>query len=142
MYEGRSRLPNRYARVPGLLESLVEVFLTVPNYASISSAYGTILNLGANNTTLTPDLEMTPSQNFYSNLWLGKCCPPLLANTMFLPLQLVHEIICLLLSSAPIRSLTSEAYGCPTKPTRGTIVPSLISQSYRALVLEAWFQIL
>jgi len=59
---------------------------------------------------------------------------------MSLPLELVQEIIHLLLFSAPPRSST---FACSTKPTWGTInALSLTSQSYRALVLEAWFRTL
>ena len=62
---------------------------------------------------------------------------------MFLPLELVREIIHLLLFSTPPRSLTPEKPGCSTKPRWGTInVLTLTSQSYRALALEAWFQTL
>ncbi|EDR06136.1 uncharacterized protein LACBIDRAFT_328912 [Laccaria bicolor S238N-H82] len=60
---------------------------------------------------------------------------------MSLPLELVRIIIDLLLFSAPPRSLTPEKPGCSTKPRWSTInALSLTSQSYRALVLEAWFQ--
>ncbi|EDQ99923.1 uncharacterized protein LACBIDRAFT_334625 [Laccaria bicolor S238N-H82] len=62
---------------------------------------------------------------------------------MSLPLELVQEIIHLLLFSAPPRSSTPERPGCTAKPTWGTInVLSLTSQSYRAVVLEAWFRTL
>jgi hypothetical protein len=62
---------------------------------------------------------------------------------MSLPLELVREIIHLLLFSAPPRSSTPEDPGCSTKPTWVTISAlSLTSQSYRALVLEAWFRTL
>ena len=62
---------------------------------------------------------------------------------MSLPLELVREIIHLLLFSAPPRSSTPEDPGCSTKPTWDTInALSLSSQSYRALVLEAWFRTL
>ena len=62
---------------------------------------------------------------------------------MSLPLELVQEIIHLLLFSAPPRSSTPEDPGCSTKPRWSTInALSLTSQSYRALVLEAWFRTL
>ncbi|EDQ99912.1 uncharacterized protein LACBIDRAFT_334602 [Laccaria bicolor S238N-H82] len=59
------------------------------------------------------------------------------------PLELVREIIHLLLFSAPPRSSTPEKPGCSIKPRWSTIdALSLTSQSYRALVLEAWSQTL
>ena len=62
---------------------------------------------------------------------------------MSLPLELVQEVIHLLLFSAPPRSSTPEDPGCSTKPKWSTInALSLTSQSYRALVLEAWFRTL
>jgi len=74
---------------------------------------------------------------------LNEASLPPLANTMSLPLELVQEIIHLLLFSAPPRSSTPEDPGCSTKPTWGTISAlSLTSQSYRALVLGAWFRTL
>ena len=62
---------------------------------------------------------------------------------MSLPLELVEEIIHLLLFSAPPRFSTPEDPGYSIKPTWDTInALSLTSQSYRALVLEAWFRTL
>lgn len=59
---------------------------------------------------------------------------------MFIPPELIHEVICHILD-APARDDTPELLGSTTKPEWGLVDSfSLASKAYRALVLEAWFR--
>lgn len=59
---------------------------------------------------------------------------------MFVPLELVNEVIIYLLD-APPRSLSPEEPGSNTKPAWDLINAfSLASKPYRTVALEAWFR--